>query len=150
MGRRLGCILIPLFFLVGGIIIWFVFIEPIRLHSRFCQNVRTELESLAKRRPAELSKKQWQHVVGLTLNAHANCFVIQKDLPVEEMERFEAGLRSRLKGTVDLAIIDWIWDEIVRLTRNGKSYSESYRPTSPAKLAEFEASNESWIEIKVN
>jgi hypothetical protein len=65
------------------------------------------------------------------------------------MDRFERELNRRLKGPVDLQTIDWIWDEMARLTPNGKTYSDSYRPTTPERLKEFEEGSFSWPDLGV-
>jgi hypothetical protein len=63
------------------------------------------------------------------------------------MVRFEGELKQRLSGLVTLETIDWIWDEIVRLSRNGRSYSDNYRPTRPERLKEFEGGASWGIEV---
>ena len=69
-------------------------------------------------------------------------------MPREEMIRFEAMLKQKLSELVSLETIDWIWDEFVRLTSNGERYSDSYRPTLPTRLKEFEEGNYRWgIEV---
>jgi hypothetical protein len=100
--------------------------------------VRADIESLAKKRPPDVSRKQWENVVDWTLNAHGNCLTFHRGIPADEMAGFEAELKRRLSGTVNLATIDWIWDEIVRLTPNGRRYSDNWRPTTPERLKEFE------------
>ncbi len=94
------------------------------------------------------ARNQWENFVGWTLNAHGNCLTFHRNIPADEMMRFEAELRQRLAGTVSLETIDWIWDEIVRLTPEGQRYSDNWRPTLPERLKEFEDGNTSWgIEV---
>lgn len=131
--------------LVGGVALWWYKVEPIRRHLAFCREVKSELGTLAKKRPADITREQWQQIVAWTLNAHGNTLVATSRIPQDERERFVAELRRRLQGPVDLGTIDWIWDEFVRLALGwGPSYSEKWRPTSPEKLREFAESNTDW------
>jgi hypothetical protein len=140
--------LIPLVLVVAGIVLWFAKVEPIRRHQRFCDRAHFEFLSLANKRPPDVSRKQWEGVVAHTINAWANCFTFARSILPAEMEEFEQELHRRLAGPVDLATIDWIWHEIVRLTPNGQSYSENWRPTTPFWLAEYERGNNSFgIEV---
>src|SRR4051812_25269510 len=121
MTRRLSLTVVALL-LVSGVAFWHQVVEPIRRHGKFYRAVGADLESLAKKRPSDVSRKQWESVVAWTLNAHANCFGSHHRIPSDEMARFEAELKRRLAEPVDLATIDWIWDEIVRLTPGGQRY----------------------------
>ena len=130
---------------------WLRVFEPFRRHHEFCRTTRAELETLAKKRPTGISRKQWHHIVNWTLNAHSNTLVATRQMPREEMDRFETELKQRLQGPVDLGTIDWIWDEFVRLAPGwGPSYSERWRPTSPEKLREFEESSDTIIGVEVD
>jgi hypothetical protein len=147
MARR-GCLVAAIFLLAGGVAFWLRIVEPIRRHNEFCEKVRADFKSLAKKRPPNVSRKQWENVVAWTLNAHANCLTFHRNIPPDEMVRFEAELKQRLAGPVSLETIDWIWDEIVRLTPGGQRYSDDWRPTLPERLKEFEEGNISWgIEV---
>lgn len=130
--------------LLGGGVVWIFLLEPIRVHAEFYSDVRGQLQSLAKKRPPNVTPKQWENIVGWTLNAHANCFAHWHQLSQQDMKQFEVELRQHLAGPVTLETIDWIWDEIVRLSPLGQSYSDNYRPTRPSRLQEFEESNVSW------
>jgi hypothetical protein len=131
-------------FLAAAAGFWVGVVEPARRHAAFCREVRADLQSLARKRPPTVSRKQWENVVARTLNAHGNCLTFHADIPQDEMERFAAELKRRLAGPVDLSTIDWIWDEIVRLTPGGQRYSDNWRPTLPERLREFEEGNQTW------
>ena len=45
-----------------------------------------------------------------------------------ELQRFADELEHRIHGPVDLKTIDWIWDEIERISKYGKKYSDDWRP----------------------
>jgi hypothetical protein len=138
----------PLLLVAGGALFWVRCIHPVLRHAEFCRNVKVELKTLAKKRPPDVTRKQWENVVAWTWNAEGNCLAFHRNIPLEEMTRFEAELKRRLEGPVDLGTIDWIWDEIVRLTPNGQRYSDDWRPTLPERLKEFEEGNTSWgIEV---
>ena len=125
---------------LAGILTLFYFesIEPIRRQTRFTQSVRRDLESLFLKRPKDVTPKQWRGVVEWTLSAQVNCLRFQKSITREDMDRFERELTERVSGPVDLKTIDWIWDEIARISMHGKRYGETWRPTTPDRLAEFE------------
>jgi hypothetical protein len=137
MARHLGIVTFTILIL-WGVVVCCTRVSELKRHREFCDAVKTELKSLTKKRPAHLSRKQWKNVVAWTLNAHGNCFESHVRIPPEEMAWFEAELKRRLQEPVDLDTIDWIWDEIVRLTPFGQQYSEQWRPTLPERLKEFE------------
>ena len=129
---------------------WLWVIEPVHRHLEFCRATRAEFESLAKKRPPTVTRKQWQSVVAWTLLAHGNCISGAHNIPQAERDRFLTGLRERLRGPVELATIDWIWDELVRLTSTGQRYSDRWRPTTPERLREFEVDNVIWDGLEVD
>lgn len=132
------CFVAPITIYVG----WEMVIA--HFHRQFCGRVRVELESLADKRPSNVSRKQWDEVVSWTLNAESNTVSSHRWIPWAEMERFEAELKQRLEApTVEMATIDWIWDEFARLAPSGQWYSDNFRPTLPERLAEFEGSETS-------
>jgi hypothetical protein len=133
---------------IAGAAVWLgLFIDSNQRHTDFCSATRAELETLANKRPPGLTRNQWDNVVLWTINAHGNTLpmmrplplIVKRRIPRAEMDRFQAELRQRLSGPVDLATIDWIWDEFERLAPDfGPEYSRRYRPTSPEKVREFE------------
>lgn len=124
--------------LFGAISYWSFVVHPRMKHAAACDRIRERIESLADRQPQDLTEKQWLLIIHWTINANGNCLVFHFDLPQKEMEQFEAEFDRRLEGDVSLETIDWIWDEYVRLTRVGQTYSDKFRPTSSVKLKEFE------------
>ena len=94
---------------------------------------------------------QWNNVVGWTIQGHTNTLIANWWIPRAEMDRFLAELRERLRGPVELATIDWIWDEFERLAPDhGPTYSRNHRPTSPEKLREFDENGGIWLGIDVD
>jgi hypothetical protein len=50
--------------------------------------------------------------------------------------RFADELEHRVQGGVGPETIDWIWDEIARLSKFGTTYSEKWRPVHGGRLEE--------------
>ena len=136
MNRRAWLILIAVL-LVGVGTRWYVrILLPIQRWSSFCRVTRSDLETLSNQRPPDLSVEYWSFVVDWTLNAHSNCLT-DRDISQQNRDQFSRQLKIQLAQPVDLRTIDWIWDEIVRISRHGQRYSDNYRPTAPEHLREF-------------
>ncbi len=118
-----------LLFLTGVAVVWFVWIRPISAHFRWCDRVRTSLNTLEKKRPPELTQGQWEHVVSWTFNLHSNCGTIPGTVDQAWRDGFADELERRFAGPITLAEIEWIWDEYAAHTKNGQNYSDKYRPT---------------------
>ena len=117
--------------LLAGLLLagWAFFYEPIRVHRKWSDAVRADIQSLAHKRPPNVTRGQWEYAVGWTINLHANCSFDPWDGAREWRVKFEAELKHRLQGRVTLADIEWIWDEYAAHTQNGQKYSDKYRPT---------------------
>ena len=140
--------LIMLILAAVGVGFWLGWLEPRKRHQEFCQSVRAELSTLPKKRPPGLTRRQWNNVVGWTIQGHSNSLVANWWIPRAEMDRFLTELRERLRGPVTLSTIDWIWNEFERLAPDyGPTYSRNRRPTSPEKLREFEENGGTWLGI---
>jgi len=135
---------VGLLLVTGGGVFWVWKIEPIRQHHEFVRRVNHQVEALAKRRPPNVTPRQWENVVAWTSNAVGNCLSYEPNLSAAERQRFEAEWTRRLEGPIDLATIDWFWDELVRLTKHGPQYSENWRPTTPERLQEFDDQGIDW------
>ena len=143
--RRRTWLVMSICVATGIIALWSGLYEPWKQHRDFCRATRAKLATLAKKRPAGLTRKQWNNVVGWTIQAHGNTLVPTLWIPRADMRRFEVELNKRLEGQVDLATIDWIWDQFELLApRFGPEYSRKYRPTSVEKLREFERDDVIW------
>ncbi|HUQ67995.1 MAG TPA: hypothetical protein VM165_00640 [Planctomycetaceae bacterium] len=98
-----------------------LFLRRIVEPRRQADAVERHLESLAQRRPQEVSPQQWESAVAWTLNLHGNSLLrFQADGPT--ISRFEQRLSEKLSGDVDLTTILWIWDEYAALCPGGASY----------------------------
>ena len=93
------------------------FLEPVR-HSN---EILRMIDSLAMKRPSGLTRGQWGVAVGWTHNLHCNSLLAyQADLP--EIRSFQRRLEERIGAGVDMATIDWIWDQYAELTETGNEY----------------------------
>jgi hypothetical protein len=112
-------------------IVFVTWIKPIHDHQRWFFRVEGSIKSLASRRPPGVNHEQWEQAVRWTLHAHRNCCVVREFLKTRErvgLQRFADELDLRVRGPVDLKIIDWVWDEIERISKYGKKYSDDWRP----------------------
>lgn len=90
---------------------------------REAEKMRVLILSLADRRPASLSPKQWESAVAWTNNLHCNSLVwgftnapAIRDLRVR--------MESQLDREVTMDTIIWIWDQYAKLCPLGASYQK--------------------------
>jgi hypothetical protein len=86
------------------------------------------LSTLPRRRPPEMTPKQWENAVAWTtsnLFGTSKLYYAPVDLPA--MQRFERELKVKLAGKVDFNTILWIWDRFAELSPSGQRYNEIYR-----------------------
>jgi hypothetical protein len=138
----------------GLLLLWFRYLEPIQSQVRWSGRVSKDIKSLVYKRPPELSKGQWEFIVGWTINMHANCGSIPGKVEPAWRDEFAAELKRRLQGPISLADIDWIWDEYVRHTTYGQTFriggvrrgrSSSSRPTRDALASRW---NEAMLDLQ--
>ncbi|MGL6095261.1 MAG: hypothetical protein ACRC7O_05580 [Fimbriiglobus sp.] len=102
-------------------------------HSTAYYEERTLLYKIIKHRPNDVSRAEWDHMVGWTITAQAN--LIAGGWDTVEYPAYRAYVdesRSRVSaGKIDVQLIDWIWDNYVQLKSSGKRYAAEYRPTTP-------------------
>jgi hypothetical protein len=109
-------------------------IESINRQRQLRARTRAVLVSLLNRPPQNVSTADWRDSIGMTITAHANCFLDDPRLDLVEYERFVDELENRSNGAITLDLIDWVWDEIERIGVNGTSYSADYRPTRNGRI----------------
>lgn len=148
MARRRRLILLAVGVAVVAVLLlfWFRYVEPIRTHSSWYGRVRGDIMALTHRRPLEVSKGQWEFIVGWTINLHSNCGSIRSAVEPGWRDGFADELERRLSGPVTLADIEWLWDEYVRHTTYGPMYSERWRPT---RAEEFRQAQPGYFGIPV-
>jgi hypothetical protein len=94
---------------------------PLQSHGGWLHRVEADIMALAHRRPPEVSKEQWDFIVGWRSGLHGNCGGWR--------DEFAAELERRLAGPITFADIDWIWDEYAGHTTGVQMYSDRWRPT---------------------
>jgi hypothetical protein len=127
-------LIIGLALVAGSLFLWFGWFAPIQSHIRWHSRVQSDIRALAHTRPAEVSKGQWEFIVGWTLNLHCNCGSDWYTVEPEWRDGFAAELERRLQGPIALSDIEWIWDEYAGHTKYGPTYSDRYRPTQAEGL----------------
>jgi hypothetical protein len=127
--------LTPLAIVALAIAAYLVVLYPYVSHRRWYRAVEYRILCLAERCPKDVDRKQWAACLHMTWNLHANYGGLEYwDKPARYP--FLADLDKRLRGTVDLSTIDWIWDQYCQHTTGGRWYSDNYRPTTPERLKE--------------
>jgi hypothetical protein len=109
--------------------------RPQQSHGEWSNRVRKDLDLLAKQRPPAIPPGQWEFLVGWTMNLHGNCGASETWITDRaRSRRFVEALEERLQKPLDLATIDWVWDEYAAFTSPGQKYSDKYRPTRSPDL----------------
>jgi hypothetical protein len=114
------------------------FVHSHEQHEQWSRDIQDHIVMLADKCPDGLSAGQWAHCLSWTWQLHANCGSYDF-FDHRERARFLAEFDGRLKGTVDLGTIDWIWDQYVAHSQCGRAYSQNHRPTNPDRLREISA-----------
>lgn len=110
---------------------WCYWIQPIQSRRQWHFRVEADIRSLATKRPNNVARGSWEFLVGWTVNLSANCGPFpRKNVVQRELDDFAAEFERKLQAEPTFEIIDWIWDEFVRLTEYGPSY-DRFRPTRP-------------------
>ena len=113
-----------------------VIVRPVLIQiagQRWHRRVKADYEILARSRPPEISRGQWEFLVCWTNNLHANYGSPHGIRDIRRADRFADELERRLGQPVSAKTIDWIWDEYMEFTR-GQTY-DRYRPTRSPDLA---------------
>jgi len=116
-------------------------VNQYREHRRAFERIEDVVADLEGRYPDGVPPKHWDNALYWTWNALGNClavpdFMIDEKDPEKQFVRFADELEQRAKGRVGPETIDWIWDEIERLSKGGKYYSERWRPVHNGRLDE--------------
>ncbi len=148
--RTIGCA-IPLL-VVGALAFafWFMVIHPRLQHRRTVERVEDVVKSLEDRCPKGVPPKHWYNAIGWTWNTIGNCLCVREFLvddrdAEEKFSRFADELEQRAQGAVGPEIIIWFWDEVERLSKNGKWYSDRFRPVKDGRLVD--PGNSEWTGI---
>jgi hypothetical protein len=136
-GLRWLFVLVALFAVIFGCYAWLE--RRVLQPSRQTAAIEKLLESLAARRPSGMAPRQWESAVAWTLNLHGNS-LIRFQAEGHEIAAFQQRLASKLAGPVDMATIDWIWDEYAQVCPGG----ENYQRFRPMMIEEIEAGGADW------
>jgi hypothetical protein len=108
---------------------WYCIHRPLRQFYDWSANVKSELRSLATRRPATVPPGEWEFLVGWTLHLHDNCAFSPRSITNDDLRfAFTEELRNRLQGEISVETIEWIWSQYRQFTRLGPTYHLKYNP----------------------
>jgi len=110
--------------------------------SNECRHIERSIESLAQKPPNDMTRGQWASAVAWTRNLHGNSLLLH-EASRADIFRFSRELEQRLRDDVDMATIDWIWDEYARLCPHGKKY-QRFRPFMMEEIATVSPDSDSW------
>jgi hypothetical protein len=109
-----------------------------KTHNDWYKKVRADIYGLASKRPADVTRGQWEFIIGWTVNLHANCVADFTQVTAIGQDSFASEFEEKLRGSVDISTIDWVWDQYAKFTKSGKLYSDKYRPTKSDDLKHAE------------
>lgn len=97
------------------------------------ENIDGLIQSLADKRPSDMSPDQWACAVAWTSSLHAKSLLLSQTSTLE-IAAFEQRLREKLAEPVDMQTIDWIWEEYA----NAGPAGEGYQRFKPQMLKDIE------------
>jgi hypothetical protein len=122
--------------IIGSIVsLYFFVLRPQQQHGAWYREVELCILRLAERRPENLEESQWASCIHWTWNLHAN-YGPPSFFDATARDQFLSEFDRRLASEVDLATIDWIWDQYSLHSTGGRNYSKNYRPTTAERLRE--------------
>ena len=86
------------------------------------------VRQLRDRRPPDVNANTWEYATGWAITASCNVCCSSEGVTLEELKRFRADLEERLRGPVDLATVDWIWERLGRTGPHGRKYQQQFEP----------------------
>jgi hypothetical protein len=84
------------------------------------------VHSLEKRKPPDMTQRQWDNAFGWTANLWGNTQALYS-ADVSDLQQLEREMNEKLKGKVDFNTILWIWDRFAEVCTGAKRYNEIYR-----------------------
>jgi hypothetical protein len=93
---------------------------------RCCDEIRHIIESLATRRPPNVTVGQWEAALFWTENLHVSS-MLSHEARLSELRKLRDDMREKVAGEVDMDTILWIWDRYAQTTPHGKSYNRHAR-----------------------
>lgn len=129
--RTIAISIVVVALLAGALALYVLVYAPLAAHTQWSDRMRANLEVLRAKRPPDVSPDDWDDAVARTINLHANVGGIPGSVDLEEAGAFADELERRLLRDVTFATVDWVWDEYVRFSKIGQSYSDRWRPVRP-------------------
>lgn len=83
---------------------------------------------LRDRQPADVNQDTWNWATTWAVNAYGNVCYSPEAVSIDELKQFRADLEEQLRGPVDLATVDWIWNRLGRTGPYGLSYQHRFEP----------------------
>jgi hypothetical protein len=118
--------------LTGGLVTslaMFIYGAEYRALHQWVRAVGDQLEMSRAAPPSGISPAEWDNTIDYAKIAFGNCFIDPQSITNRErFDSFSESLRKVNPSDIDLNTINWIWDEIALISRNGPSYSEKFRP----------------------
>jgi len=90
-------------------VIWFL--GRARENSRLTGEARSKIESLSTRRPLNVPPDQWQRAVDWTSNVVEQIYGFHTSDDPEEIRGLCNSLDQKIRGQVDLATLQWVWEQ---------------------------------------
>jgi hypothetical protein len=89
---------------------------------------RQQVVQLQQRRPADVDAETWEWATNWAITAYCNVCFSQEHVSPEELRRFNADMAERLRGPVNLATVDWVWERLGQTGPHGLRYREQFEP----------------------
>jgi hypothetical protein len=118
--------------LVLALTIWFSptvqwFVENV-VYARHKARALEFVESLAKRRPSDVSPEVWEVAEFWIVTSFHNVFFSPEHVPIAELDRFAADVETALQSEVTLETVDWYWRRIANSGPADKRYFDRFEP----------------------
>ncbi len=119
--------------LLGGILfaIWLVptvrLIIRINEYRTLSQNLAQSITDMKTQRPADVPQAQWDRATDWTSNIIAQVFFGLDEAELPGLRRLADEVAERRKSAVDLATLQWIWDEVARCDSQPESCAIRFR-----------------------
>ncbi|MHB8974959.1 MAG: leucine-rich repeat domain-containing protein [Pirellulaceae bacterium] len=91
--------------------------------SRLHEQVKDKIESLAVRCPTGVPPAQWQNAVDWTSNLISQVYFGPVENDPDSLRELNDGLADRIKGTIDLTTLQWVWEQCEKAPRDGAVYA---------------------------